>query len=186
MDLLGWNESWRDWGEWRPTIDWGDVPTWIASILTSVTVGLALSIIMRDRRRGERAASDSFITWTGYPKALSRQDGSVQYQLALHSLNAGTGPIVAAAVTGTAGNDFHQVLKPDDSYSQVIEPGERLTTTLIYYTKHGEFKDMVLSFRDLNGKTWWRHVQSNKTLTRRGVDKIFNSLPEHKFAGPES
>src|SRR5450759_1590275 len=45
-------------------LDWGNVPAWTGSILTSLSLVLAFSILIRDRKRTTRNQIDRIGVWT--------------------------------------------------------------------------------------------------------------------------
>jgi hypothetical protein len=44
-------------------IDWGTVPTWISSVLTSGSLLLGFYILLRDRREEERSQAALVVCW---------------------------------------------------------------------------------------------------------------------------
>ena len=81
---------------WEPfgwDIDWGSVPAWAGSILTSGSLVLGFSILTRDRRREARkqAAAVVLTIDVTYPSIMSKPYGDAEVHLAVH--NASDAPI---------------------------------------------------------------------------------------------
>ena len=186
MDLGAFGEWWvYNPGAWWDAADWGTVPTWVGSILTSLSVMFALSIIVRDRNALKRAAYDNFLTWTSHADSEYDGNGELSYQLPIHVINNGTGPILYGLIYEKATNGvekIHEDLKGGGFKHQVIEPNEKVEVIMRYYKEHNP-KKFTLKFADARGQVWYRNVLSNKRISDRKIRWRERQRIKHLFVG---
>ncbi|MEU6019507.1 hypothetical protein ABZ826_37680 [Streptomyces sp. NPDC047515] len=142
-------------------VDWGTVPAWASAILIGGSLLLGFYILLRDRRKGERADAQGVICWTDF-------NGE---QSTTYALNTAGRPIAQVTLLTPSSN-------PDWSTSnksavaplicadqevlvttkRVVEGVDRVWTENIPY---------AIRFTDADGQEWLRDLQFG-TLDRGG------------------
>ena len=78
-------------------VNWGDVPTWAASVLTGGSLILGFSILLRDRRRMDRSQIDQFAFWVEGDKS-DRHTA----RILIHVKNTSTLPVKGVMIRASA------------------------------------------------------------------------------------
>lgn len=78
-------------------VNWGDVPTWVASVLTGGSLILGFAILLRDRRRMDRSQIDQFAFWVEGDKS-DRHTA----RILIHVKNASTLPVKGLTIGASA------------------------------------------------------------------------------------
>jgi len=141
--------------------DWGSVPAWVGSILTSVSVFLAISILRSDRKRASRASAESLATYT----EVDFRDN----QLVFHSYNAGDKPIPYAAVLYRGESRQESVLFRTDDGRATLEPASKATAKIPYDFMQPR-RHIYIQVVDAHGRVWFRTDDSRKYVTARATN----------------
>jgi hypothetical protein len=169
-------------GMWWDTFDWGTVPAWVGSILTSVSVFLALLILFTDKKKDRRAMADSFVTWLELSGIQSGTD--IKWSVDVHAFNAGSHPIPYAAVLSPKddqGRDFTSIRLEDITFdtinnmpaaNQSISPKASASTKYEYAVKRPDITEFIMMFSDGAGKVWFRRMNNNKYMSTRQGEKL--------------
>jgi hypothetical protein len=183
VDMGWWVELWRGWGDWWPRIDWGSAPAWFSSVLTSVSVLLALLIIRRDKTNALRSDADKFVTWIQYSALTHSTDNKTVWTATIHAYNAGSAPIpYAYLLVPTDKND-----NPGGSMKEIppmwdggkflfasddaIKPSESVKVSYDYL--HDVDHDLFhVRFADSKGRVWHRNVDGNQYLGKRASARM--------------
>jgi len=105
-------------------VKWGDVPAWVASILTGGSLLLGFWILLRDHRMRDRAQIDQFAFWVKGDNSDDRHTAVISIQVR----NAGVLPVKGLHIKASA--DIYylengEVLKvPAEGEWDVLGPGE--------------------------------------------------------------
>ncbi|MEA9985650.1 hypothetical protein [Subtercola sp. RTI3] len=158
-----WDQMWGGWNYWWSTIDWGNAPGWVGSILTSASVFLAISLFVSERRRKDRAQVDAFSV---YLEKKVDSDGKFFEHIKVFMFNGSDAPLPRVSIqvrtpTGTA-ITTHQfqhgsvpTIPPKLHISHLInfdEPPPFPVNSFIY-----------IFVRDINGRVWRKNTSSGKT-----------------------
>jgi hypothetical protein len=141
-------------------VDWGTVPAWSSSILTSGSLALGFYILLRDRRKEDREEASLVTCWL---------EGSGDGRM-VHVLNASPRPIPYAALSGRFfGREGQWVARTDPP---VVRPGQelrlQLSEMLKGHRRHvvAELRDPeTFQFTDADGQRWKRDLWTS-SLTR--------------------
>ncbi|MET4053179.1 hypothetical protein ABID81_002554 [Frigoribacterium sp. PvP054] len=182
MDVWEWAvDSWNFfWGTWWPTIDWGNAPAWFGSFLSSGSLVLALTILMRDRNEKRREAADKFSTWWSSSYKGKNLRGEDVHISDIYCFNANKSPIPNASV-GTLIDDDAWVNLPfiEDEYGDEHPiKGESGVLLKIKSKVPHDLKMLTVEFFDTNGKAWRRYILSGKYLSEREWKKFRKSVPD--------
>jgi hypothetical protein len=120
MVLQGW---WNAFRSWAATFDWGNVPTRIGSLLTSISVLIAISILRNDRRLRRRKSADNFNTWTGEHMARPFEP-PFRRVFRINAYNSGDVPISYARIWLRDGDYARQISLASDPSRLSIGPKE--------------------------------------------------------------
>jgi hypothetical protein len=144
------------------SLDWGNVPTWIGSILTSATVFAAYRTLRRTEKRHLREqASQVHVT-------MSR------------SLRAGTNRVFAVTMTATnrSGAPIYSVALGFATVPRVmiaerpfVDMGESVSEEVNFDEASDEidvltYTDAIVLFRDADGYWWERYARGTLTYPR--------------------
>jgi hypothetical protein len=156
MDITDLVNSWN----------WGDVPTWLASVLTSASLLLALMLLASDRRTRARELADQFITWPEIIHDLTNDRWLVRVNWA----NAGAMPILRPSVTQRLGGKLvgRGHLGEREGVTAVVAPGVSDGRPLTPFER--EPPVLYVEFTDGRGHRWSRDLSTGdyiSTLTIR-------------------
>lgn len=161
----GWNWFW---GEWWPTIDWGNAPGWVGAFLTSGSLFLAVLILRGDRQKDRRAHADAFFT---YPVGSSTMENNIKVRstVEIHHYNAGDRPIVGAGVwqlTRRRPTKRGSLVFNPRGFEEIINPGDKGETSIDFKSPEPPEADLILVFKDGRGVEWVRHLYTHKYLDK--------------------
>lgn len=90
-------------------LDWGSVPAWVGSILTGGSLLLGFSILLRDRRKGEREQAERIVVWGSHFTHLvfPRASGIRHPAVNVYISNASEKPVVGTALLVVGEYGFH-------------------------------------------------------------------------------
>jgi hypothetical protein len=162
-------------------VNWGDVPTWVASVLTGGSLLLGFSILLRDRRRMDRSQIDQFAFWVEGDKS-DRHTA----RILIHVKNASALPVKGVTIGASANVHYDgltfvakftaekvwDVLGPgiSDDYESSFSPAQQAAslgltldpdrTSIDYVTAMPEYAYL----QDNSGRPW---AMDNKEVLRR-------------------
>lgn len=136
-------------------IEWGDVATWVSSVMTAVTLGLALYILLRDKRREEHAQVNRIFMdeFSVHKTGLNR--------LHVRLYNNSDQPIFQPSVLGVGPNQYamtsEEMLEPNarkfDKAVRTLKADETA-----YWSSEdanlGDNPNIGILFTDARGATW--------------------------------
>lgn len=155
---------WNGFCEWCGTIDWGDAPTWFATILASVSVFLALLILFTDKRRARRAEFMKVV-----PRHMvESKDGDTTLRVVVYNANEHPIPMVVLHVW--SGLIWTRRVLRGEKYPFAISPQEegRVGVPL---TEDLQDHNYYLEVVDSLGESWYRGVRSLKPISKRRVKR---------------
>jgi len=180
-------------------IDWGNVPAWVASILTGGSLLLGFYILLRDRRKEERRQARRIVIQI----RMTPIQGDPNSQVKLTLRNTSDQPIALPffqAVGRPAKQMRRQLIKMETPDSIALLPLLDNVSRIKSFTTHGydldgrgdteieagESREMHLDlpypawcydfsihFRDASGASWIHDCQRKKLLTFKGATRIY-------------
>lgn len=139
-------------------INWGTVPTWISSILTSGSLLLGFYILLRDRRKEERSQAALVVCWNDYRddseyvKIFNTSNRPVtNISVHAHPYPYRSGPYdkkVALTFEGFSVQAFLMPKEECESNSFPIHP------------KKNRWHPEYVTFEDADGRQWVRFLSS--------------------------
>jgi hypothetical protein len=104
-------------------VNWGDVPTWLASLLTGGSLLLGFSILLRDRRNADRVQVDQFAFWV----EGDHRDGNTA-AIIIHVINSSNLPVKGIHIQASASvvydNVTDQARIETEKNCDVLGPGK--------------------------------------------------------------
>lgn len=155
--------------KWLTTLDWGNVPAWVGSILTSVSVFLAINILRGDRKKVKRADADSFAT---YPSVHTVGISKTNKMMFVRFYNGGTRPFTFAQVNYRRGGQWQRVIATGKDVGINIAPPGASVTAESPLVENVDLNDYYISFTDPSSMVWFRSVIDNRYLSKRQVEKM--------------
>jgi hypothetical protein len=147
-------------------MDWGSVADWVAAVGTVGTLMLALTLFARERLLTRRKDADAFVTWLSW--ATEKTEDGDRYLTTLNSYNAGSLPIVRAAVLvrdnphlrnlraiPLVGETGWDIIPPEASVSRKFVGRAAQTNVPVF-----------IVITDSSGSYWVRHLQSNRYVSK--------------------
>ncbi|WP_411699024.1 hypothetical protein [Conyzicola sp.] len=166
-----WIGLWHGWGEWWPTIDWGNASAWFSSVLTSVSVLLAVLIIRRDKARSALVHADAFVVWADYIHVVGPEP---KWLVDVHSYNSGDRPIIRPYIMAYARPGVRALgtlkEREPNKIAVVIEPKATNTIQLMFPDQDPRDLKLYVDFTDMTGYTYRRLLNSNKYLNSRQIN----------------
>jgi hypothetical protein len=183
MDLGAFGEWWNsNIGIWWNTVDWGNVPAWVGSILTSVSVFLAVNILRADRKRLRHAPADALATWhtTSIHVHPNKKD---VHKVKVHAYNTGDAPVPFALLEAPMNTPEYELKLFKDSGGglETVEPKEHLLIQLSYdFEPNMEL--FYVRFTDSTGKHWIRMLKSGKYISVRKFKRFSKGPRKSRLA----
>lgn len=163
---------WHWWG----TIDWGNAPGWVGTVLTSASLFLAISILRRDQKKGDRLKADAFVTWLD---VVQLQDNTtskpvITWRITFNAYNAGDSPIAMASVFGKRYKNMVWIerLSPGSPENDALMPkvGGSFVRTFQHDPKHERY---FVVFRDATNRLYRRDLRSGEYLSHRQIEQAY-------------
>ena len=173
MDFGAFGDWWDLYiGNWWNTLDWGNVPAWVGSILTSVSVFLAINILRADRKAKRLAPAEAFATWHFWSFADSTEL-QPSWTIKAHAFNTGDAPIPFAMIGArrlTLEYEIQLFKKKGNNDIATIEPKEHIELD-IQYDFNPNIKLFYVRFKDAKGKEWIRMLASGRYMSERRFNR---------------
>lgn len=162
---------------WWSTLDWGNVPAWVSGMLTSVSVFIALLVLLRDRGEKRQKLADSLVIWSNSsgelkPGKTDDDDDAYEWYETVSALNTGIAPIPYVdleVIYKRGGGGMILTLKDGQSSREwIVQPGE-LVSQKIHVTNPADIYVFIL---DAGGDRWVRPVDRKEYLSDRKWNRI--------------
>jgi len=167
MNLGAFGDWWNSYiGSWWDLADWGSVPAWVGSILTSVSVFLAINILRVDRKSKKLAPADALATWQIFSYMGSTIANPI-WTMKAHAYNTGDSPIPFAMIGArqlTPDYEIRLFKERGNNGIETVEPKEHLQIDLTY-DFNPNLKNFYIRFTDAHGREWIRRVKSRKYMS---------------------
>jgi hypothetical protein len=175
-------------------LDWGDVPTWIGSIVTSTSVAVAALSYRRSVLEKERGQASLVTAWV----ALREQNG--EHLRVLQVSNASEASVYEVGVRFDRGkNNFVPELPGKATVSFGLPPDKAgFSGTAIWDNTAGKFVELLgwevtterapadLEFRDAVGRIWRRSPDGSLTRLRERTILFTQDIDSDDFPRPSS
>src|SRR6266498_1255698 len=144
----------------RATMQSGSWAEWVSGIGTAASLLLGFYILLRDRRKEDRAEATQVVSWF-----VNQMDGNVE----LNVRNGATRPIVNVGfVLAAIGDDGRRDVARLLSIAPVLGPGASASLTFPFAEFHANASyPSSIEFRDASGLNWRRNVRSGRLRRRR-------------------
>ncbi len=138
----------------------GSWAEWVSGIGTAASLLLGFYILLRDRRKEDRAEATQVVSWF-----VNQMDGNVE----LNVRNGATRPIVNVGfVLAAIGDDGRRDVARLLSIAPVLGPGASASLTFPFAEFHANASyPSSIEFRDASGLNWRRNVRSGRLRRRR-------------------
>jgi len=168
-------------------IDWGSVPAWAGSILSTISVLLALFIILRDRRRDRREQAQRIAISTRYQYTRAKSLHPLKIRITIHNTSDAAiwrpyldiRPKNKWAKTRIT-RRFNSGL--DGKNLRPIAPGES-SSLVVYLDEYREALQIRGIFTDQKGVPWARDVETNDLREVRRAERLETSAIDNDL-GP--
>jgi hypothetical protein len=164
-----WDSFWAGWDHWWPTIDWGNAPAWVGSILTSVSVFLAIRLFIGERFKRERAQADMFSVYLE-KKYRKHRNKKVYESILVHMYNGSDAPIPRATLyIRTRVNSAVASVVLQKASSQSLD---RSVPSKLHFEQHVDLigeppfppnARIYIHMRDINGRVWRKNMKTGRT-----------------------
>lgn len=172
---------------WLGTLDWGTVPTWVGSILTSISVFLALYILRQNQKDKKRELVNKVFARLEYRGRWGKVDRDMY---SVHVYNASDQPVPSVFLIIADKYEVHHEMyfADDDKKNAILMPeasGE------IEFATDDEMSDgnmnankgvIFLQIIDADNGEWYRDLATRRYVSRRHVKRQMKGAEKRKKA----
>lgn len=163
-----------DFGQWLTT---GNAPGWLAAVLSSASVFLALSIFRNDRKEKKRAFADGIVSWINDSTDIVENGTVIEIDASIKLFNAGDRPLPSIAVFELNRDSTSEAQFRPLAHVQMIGAGEERSFHVGQQLKFREFGKnsfpvIYLEILDVKNQRWYRDVRSNRYIKLRHLRKV--------------
>jgi hypothetical protein len=149
---------------------WGTVGQWAGSVLTSVSVFLAIWILHRDKWRADRSHVANLVVWAERPISLSKE---LPFVRTIQLFNGGSEPVPAASVAFLKSKSLlvGRYINAEAGNSSIIPKDALVELTLKSETDAFTDARTLPYVRDPYGRVWRKDVSTGRIRrVRRRVE----------------
>ncbi|WP_327421158.1 hypothetical protein OG763_09905 [Streptomyces sp. NBC_01230] len=141
--------------------DWGTIPAWFSAILSGGSVLLALYIILRDRKKAERADATQVVCWTSIDWEADdfRTHVHNTSDRAIHDL------MVWAWLPPEQAPDAKHTYQ-GFPMAPVLRPGEETDCVVERWHKYQSVAPEAITYIDSDGQSWLREIRTGRVHAR--------------------
>lgn len=136
-------------------MDWGTVPAWLSAVLTGGSLLLGFYILLRDRRKAERADALKVICWESrgndaYTTHVLNASDRTVHNITMHGLLRG------------GQREGHRIVFEGFGVAGTLRAGEEATKETPHRIGDTKVIPWAVSFTDSDGATWLRDLATGR------------------------
>ena len=156
--------------DWWGTIDWGNASGWASAVFSSVSVSIALWVVLRDSRGRRREAADAVTSWL--LEELSASD-EVE-RITVQAVNSGSHLVTRCRVVWDPAKQVQATplmgRKVTIENWEILRPGEQIYQQAPKDLTYDQISGMgFLHFTDYKVAIWYRELGTDKYMSERAV-----------------